>query len=166
MNPRFEGAITTREDGVLDSSLVPQPERPPRPAMVEAAAAILIVVGVAGIAAQVLAIVGGTAVPSAGAEPILLLQYALIVLTIVIGLLVRAGRSWLLSVNVVAVILFLDLTAVPSGNVFALIFSVLDAIVFVTLIRHRWWFEWRPPAPGPDEAGGEDAATLGSREPS
>ena len=166
MNPRFEGAITTPEDEVLNSSLVPEPERPPRPAMVEAAAAILIVVGVAGIAAQVLAIAGGTAVPSAGAEPILLLQYALIVLTIVIGLLVRAGRAWLLSVNVVAVILFLDLTAVPSGNVFALIFSVLDAIVFVTLIRHRWWFEWRPPAPGTGEAGGEAAATLGSREPS
>ena len=145
MNPRFDGAITTPDEEIPDSSLVPEPERPARPAMVEAAAAILIVVGVAGIAAQVLAIVGGTAVPSPGAEPILLLQYALIVETILIGLLVRAGRAWILCVNVVAVILFLDLTAVPSGNVFGLLFSILDAIVFVTLIRNKWWFDWRPP---------------------
>ena len=124
--------------------------------MVEAAAAILIVVGVAGIAAQVLAFVGGTAVPSAGAEPIVVIQYALIGLTIVIGLLVRVGRAWSACVIVVAVLLLLDLAALPSGNGFALIFSALDAIVFVTLIRHRWWFQWQPPAPGFDGATAED----------
>jgi hypothetical protein len=144
MSQRFEGAITTPVDEPRDSSLAPPPERPRRPIMVEAAAAILIVGGVAGAAAAVLTLASGIA-PPAGGEPILVIQYALIVLTIAVGLLVRAGRWWLLCVNVVAVLLFLDLTAVPSGNGFAILFSLLDAIVFVTLIRHRRWFDWRPP---------------------
>lgn len=113
---------------------------PIRPAMIEAAAAILIVVGVAGAAAQVLALAAGTAVPATGAEPLLVVQYALIVLTIAAGLLVRAGRAWLLCLGVVAVILLLDLAAIPSGSVFALLFVGLDAIVLVSLVRHRSWF--------------------------
>ncbi len=111
--------------------------------MVEAAAAILIVVGVAGIAAQLLALIDGTEVPAAGAEPILVVQYLLIASTIVIGLLVRAGRAWPICVSVATILLLLDLIAVPSGNLFAILFSVLDAVVVVTLLRHKAWFDSR-----------------------
>jgi hypothetical protein len=145
MSQRFEGAITTPADEPRDSSVLPPPERPPRPILVEVAAAILIVGGAAGALAAILSVASGVKAP-VGAEPIVLIQYALIVLTVVVGLLVRNGRAWLLCVNVAAVLLFLDLTAVPSGNGFAILFSILDAIVFVALIRHRAWFGWRPPA--------------------
>jgi len=76
---------------------------------------------------------------------VLVIQFGLSVLTIVIGLLVRAGRAWIVCVGVVAVILFLDLTAIPSGSVFAIIFAIFDGIAFVALIRHRAWFQWQPP---------------------
>ena len=119
--------------------------------------------GVAGIAAQVLAIVEGTAVPSTGAEPILLHP-------------VRAhraddrrpgcssarGERGSAVVTVVAVILFLDLTGVPSGNVFALVFSLLDAIVFVSLIRASLVVRVATAGTG----GGRSAARWDPREPS
>jgi len=127
------------------SDIASSPARQVRPVMIEAAAAILIVVGVAGAAAQVLALVDGTAVPATGGEPLLFIQYALIVLTIAAGLLVRAGRAWLLCVGVVVVILFLDLAAIPSGNVLAFVFAALDLVVLVSLLRHRSWFAGRAP---------------------
>ncbi len=65
-------------------------------------------------------------------------------LTLIVGLLVRAGRAWLLDVNVVAVILFLEVTALPSPV--AIVFALLDAIVLFALIRHRSWFEPAEPA--------------------
>jgi hypothetical protein len=141
-----DGVSPTPEVGRPDASVIPELAHPPRPPMVEAAAAILIVVGVAGIAAQLLALIDGTEVPAAGAEPILVVQYLLIASTIVIGLLVRAGRAWPICVSVATILLLLDLIAVPSGNLFAILFSVLDAVVVVTLLRHKSWFDRRPSA--------------------
>ncbi|MEO6207314.1 MAG: hypothetical protein ABIP77_05120, partial [Candidatus Limnocylindrales bacterium] len=48
---RFDGAITTPADGgeITDQSIVPDPERPPRPILVEVAAAILIVGGLTSL---------------------------------------------------------------------------------------------------------------------
>ena len=63
----------------------------------------------------------------------------LAVLTIIVGILVRAGRAWGLALNVTAIVLFLEATALPSP--FAVLFLALDAIVFVALVRHRAWFE-------------------------
>jgi hypothetical protein len=42
---------------------------------------------------------------------------------------------------VTAIVLFLEVTALPSP--YAVLFVVLDAIVFVALVRHRDWFERR-----------------------
>ena len=132
---RFEGAITTPADAgeVSDQSIPPPPERPPRPILVEVAAALLIVGG-------------ATSLLSAVSAPGLigLLLVALNVLMIVVGVLVRGGRGWVLALNVVALALFIELTALPSG--FAILFATMDAIVLFALIRHREWFFWQPEA--------------------
>ena len=121
------------------------PVRPPRPVLVEVAGAILIIVGATALLAGVLRLISGTAPPADGAAMALAIQFGSSVLTIVVGWLVRAGRAWLVCVGVVAVILFLDLSTIPSGSVFAPIFAVFDGIAFVALIRHRAWFDWHPP---------------------
>jgi hypothetical protein len=50
---------------------------------------------------------------------------------------------------VVAVALFVELTAVPGGSATAALLAVLDAFVFVALVRNRPWFVWRPSAENP-----------------
>ena len=47
-----------------------------------------------------------------------------------------------------AVVLFLEATALPSP--FAVLFLILDAIVFIALVRHRDWFERARPGPTGD----------------
>lgn len=96
----------------------PVTRRPPRPLSIEIAAAILIVGGF-------VAIVG-----TLGAS---------------LGLLVRRGQAWIVCINVVAVLLFIELTAVPGGSAIAALLAVLDGFVFVALARNRAWFEWQPP---------------------
>ena len=146
VNRRFEGAITTPpDDEPLDSSRPPAPERPPRPVIIELAAAILIVGGIAEILGAAGVALGAGSVPTAG--PILAIELGIDLLTVAIGLLVRAGRSWLVCINVVAVLVFLEFTAVPSGSAVAISLAALDAFVFVAIARHRAWFDWRP-APG------------------
>ena len=144
MTRRFDGAITTPEDQP-DSARLPAAARPPRPLSLEIAAAILIVggalatIGTLGLAGAS----AGSGPPAAG--PVFGLLIALNVLTVVVGLLVRAGMAWILCVNVVAVALFVELTAVPGGSAFAAGLALLDAFVFVALLRNRAWFDWRPP---------------------
>jgi hypothetical protein len=131
---RFEGAVTTPADSgvVVDASIVPAPERPPRPVLVEVAAALLIVGGLTSL-------LGALAAPGLAG----ILFTALNAVMIVLGLLIRRGRAWIVAVNVVAVALFLELTALPSG--FAIVSIVMDTIVLIALFRHRAWFFWTPP---------------------
>lgn len=134
---RFDGAITLPGPGAepTDASIEPAPARPRRPLLVETAAAILIVGGLTSILGSL-----GTLDATTGALDVLFIGPA--VLTVV-GLLVRAGRAWILAINVVAVVLFLEATALPSAV--AIVFVTLDTIVLYALIRHRAWFE-RPEA--------------------
>jgi hypothetical protein len=144
MTRRFEGAITTPEDAA-DSSSKPSAQRPPRPVSIEIAAAVLIVGGLAAAVGTVGGALGLDPAASApGARPVIALILALNVLTVIVGLLVRRGRAWIACINIVAVLLFLELTAVPSGSAMAAVLSVLDAFVFVALARNRAWFDWRP----------------------
>lgn len=132
--PRFEGAVTTPADSglITDASVVPLPERPPRPLLVEVAAAILVVGGLTSL-------IGALAAPGS----VGILFAALNVVMIMLGLLIRQGRAWIVAVNVVAIALFLELTALPAT--FAIVAMVMDAIVLVALFRHRGWFFWEPP---------------------
>jgi hypothetical protein len=151
---RFEGAITEPADEPTDSTIEPVPTRPPRPILIEIAAAIMIIGGVTAL----LGVVTGTlerGPDSDAATPIIALIAALDVLTIVVGITIRAGRAWILALNVVAIEIFLYLTALP--NAMAVLYTVLDAIVLFALVRHKWWFDWRPPEEvdwqPPDEVG-------------
>jgi hypothetical protein len=64
---------------------------------------------------------------------------------VALGLLIRAGRAWLLALNVVAVAAFLEL---QSLSIAGIISAILDFAVVGLLLRERWWFQWRPPEPG------------------
>ncbi len=151
VTPRFEGAITGPDDSgePRDASVVPAPTRPRRPLLLELAAAILIVGGLTSILGSL-----GTLDPAT--ELLDLVFLALGALTVLVGLLVRAGRAWILDLNVVAVILFLEITALPSAV--AVVFVTLDAIVLYALIRHRAWFDraWEASADTADGAVGPE----------
>lgn len=149
MTRRFEGAITTPED-VPDSTRQPTPQRPPQPVSIEIAAAILVVGGFVAMVGTVGATLGLDPAASApGARPVIALIVALNALTVIVGLLVRRGRAWIVCINVVALLAFIELTAVPSGSATAALLSLLDAFVFVALARNRAWFDWQPTAEAP-----------------
>lgn len=135
----FEGAVTTPEDGgeVRDASIVPEPERPRRPVLIELASAILIVGGMTSTLRTLGYVLGGG--PGGLVETLVLGLDALMVL---VGILARSGRAWVLAINVVAIALFLEVTALPAT--FAIVSAALDAVVLVALFRHRSWFDWRP----------------------
>jgi hypothetical protein len=121
----------------------PDAPAPGRPALVELAAALLIVVGVVGLLG---ALNASRSLP-AGSEALLALTVLLDVGTVVAGVLVRTGRLWILAVNYVAVLAFLDLVAATGGSPLALVLGVVNVSVVVILIAHKPWFDaiaaWR-----------------------
>ncbi len=126
------------DDGPVD----PDAPRPARPPTIELAAAILIVGGVIGL----ISLVTSAASLPAGIEPFIVMTVALDVGSIVIGLLIRVGRQWVLAVNYVAVLGFVDLLA-SGGSPLALMLGVAEVIVVVILLLRRPWFDdlgaWR-----------------------
>jgi len=142
MSQRFDGALTTPADEIPDSSVVPEPDRPPRPVLVDLGSAILIVGGITAIVGWLGAQIAGAGIRAdAGLLPVIVV--GLNVVSIVTGILIRQGRYWRLCLNIVAVVVFLYLTAFP--NPIAVFYLFLDTIVFFGLIRHRAWFYWKPP---------------------
>lgn len=121
--------------------------RPPRPVLVELAAAILIVGGVLNLLLSIDALLR---IAAAG-QPVgalAVITIALASLVLVLGVLVRAGRAWLAAVNVVTVLAFLELL---SGAPIGLLFGALDVLVVLALFRERRWFR------GVDEAEAAEA---------
>ncbi len=92
-----------------------------RPAFIELAAAILIVSGVLGLVGTI----GAASDLPSGAELVLVITAALNLGSIAIGVLVRYGRAWLLDVNYVAVLGFLDLVAGAASGL-ALLLGIAD----------------------------------------
>jgi hypothetical protein len=118
-----------------------------RPAAVELAAALLIVAGIVQL-------VGAFAVSStlpAGLEGWLAVTIALDVATISAGILIRMGRLWLLVVNYVAVLGFLDLLRV-GGSPVALAMALVDGVVLYVLFTNRSWFGHEPPDEADDSS--------------
>ncbi len=113
-----------------------RPERPRRPAGVELAAAIMIV---SGAVSTLVSIQAAMTLAAEGAldEPLVVVSIAIGVATVVLGLLVRAGRAWLVALNVAAVAGFLELI---SGSPAGLLFGALDIVVVALLMRDRPWF--------------------------
>ena len=110
-------------------------ERFPRPPAVELAAAILIIGGILGLAGAI----GGAASLPAGSGPLLAVTLALDIASILVGVLIRMGRLWILDVNYVAIVGFLDLLA-AGGSPIALIRGIGEVAVVVILLVNRPWF--------------------------
>ena len=66
---------------------------------------------------------------------------------IILGYLIRKGRAWLVSLNVVAIAAFLELQSLTFVGLFA---GIVDMVVVGILLRERGWFLWRPPAEQPE----------------
>jgi len=119
-----------------------EPTPPSRPALVELAAAVLVVGGVIGFLGVLAALPG---VPP-GAEPVVVGTIALDVGSIALGVLVRFGRAWILAVNYAAVLGFLDLLGAGESPL-ALMLGLADIAVVGILLSHKPWFDatraWR-----------------------
>jgi hypothetical protein len=131
----------------IDPSPTPGAARGARPILVEIATAFLIVSGAFNLllSIQVLLNLGNR-----GEEIglLTLVTIGLAVATIGLGLLARSGRAWLVTVNVVAVLAFLELT---SATLVGLLFGVIDLLIVLVLIRERPWFQ--PASPADAEGG-------------
>jgi hypothetical protein len=99
------------------------------------AAALLIIGGIL----QLVAAIGAASSLPPGAEVVLVGSIAIDIATIVAGALIRSGRLWLLVVNYVAVLGFLDLLRSGSSPV-ALMLAIGDIAVVVILVLNRPWF--------------------------
>ena len=115
-----------------------EPDRPwpSRPAAVELAAALLIVGGAVGLLG---ALSGASSLPP-GTEPLLALTLFLDVGAIVLGLLARLGRLWIVAVNYAAVLGFIDLLGAGASPL-ALMLGLADIVVVVILFVHKPWFD-------------------------
>jgi hypothetical protein len=141
MSHRFDGAITTPDEELPDSSLLPEPVRPPRPILVELGSAILIVGGLTALVGWIVGQLISPNLPTdAGLVPAIVV--GLNVVAIATGVFIRNGRYWRICINIVAVAMFLYLTAFP--NPIAVFYLFLDTVVFFGLVRHRDWFDWKP----------------------
>lgn len=129
------------EGGAFDGALDPAPEpseptAPSRPATIELAAAILVVGGVISLVGALSALIGAVS----GGDPFLGLTVALAVGSIVVGLLTRLGRAWIVAVNYVAVLGFLDLLA-SGASPLSLMLGLADILVLVILFARKPWFD-------------------------
>ena len=119
-----------------------EPVRPARPVSVELAAAILIVGGATQLVLGLTTLPG---VPS-GAEGLSAVALGLNIATIVTGVLVRGGRAWLVAVNFVAILGFLDLLG-AGGSPLQLMLAAAEVLVVAILLARKPWFDalaqWR-----------------------
>jgi hypothetical protein len=114
---------------------------------VEVAAAIMIVSGAISILTSFEAAMSFSAQGTLD-EPLAVLSIAIGVATVLLGLLVRVGRAWLIAVNVAAVAGFLEIV---SGTAAGWLFGALDVAVVLLLMNDRPWFT----GPGQDDGAGE-----------
>jgi len=132
------------EGGAFES--IEAPVRPARPGVIELATALLIVGGVVGVVGYFTS--SGSEV--GGLDTLSILTLGLNLAQIAVGLMLRVGRLWLLAVNYVAVLAFLDLLA--SGvSPLALMLALAEIVVIVILFAQRPWFDamraWRADQP-------------------
>jgi hypothetical protein len=129
-------AVPEESDGPDTTTDEPDAPWPSRPGAIELAAALLVVGG----AISVLGTLSTFSSLPPGTEPFVGLTLALAVGSIVVGLLVRLGRSWIVAVNYAAVLGFLDLMGAGASPL-ALMLGLADVIVVVILLVHKPWFD-------------------------
>jgi hypothetical protein len=136
--------------------------RPTRPGLVTAAAGYLIVVGVLGAFASLN--FARTLPP--GSESALAVTVAIAALSILVAILMLAGRLWFICVSFAALLGLLDLATATSP--FGLLLGLADiAVVGVMLARKAWFDEmgrWREagrkPAVAPPAAADEPGPNI------
>jgi hypothetical protein len=87
-------------------------------------------------------------------------------ISIAVGLLIRSGRGWVVTLNVAAIYAFLYLSALPDPS--GLVFGLVHLFVVGALIARRSWFDemkvWRAlvlQARAEGEDPGRDAPSPG-----
>jgi hypothetical protein len=126
------------EPAAGDQAQTPRKAFRPRPILVELASALLVVEGAVSLlfSVDVLFKLADAGTPI---EILTAISIALSTLNLGLGIAVRFGRLWLLTINVAAVLGFLELiSATPVG----VLFGVLDVLVVIALVRERPWFVW------------------------
>jgi hypothetical protein len=112
----------------------PTPRVPPRPPLVELAAAILIVAGIVGTITAIGGVLAG------GTDPFVWLTLGLNAASILLGIATRIGRLWLVTLNFAAVLGFLDILG-SAANPQALIVGISEVVVVVLLLLRKPWFD-------------------------
>jgi hypothetical protein len=139
--------MTVSDPGAAGASEAPTPSRPPRPVLVELAAAVLVVGGALSFLTSIEAV---AAMASRGGVDgsVALATLAIGALSVILGVFLRTGRAWLIGVNAVAIAGFLELT---SGTVVGLVYGALDVFVVLALVATRDWFRqpFTPPTASP-----------------
>jgi hypothetical protein len=128
------------EPPVADQANAKAKQKPfnPRPVLVELASAVLVVGAAMNLLISIDGLIGLAQTGGDIAIPTII-TVAVATLTLGLGLAVRFGRLWLLTVNVMAVIGFLELLSQTS---IGLLFGGLDVFVVLALVRERPWFVW------------------------
>lgn len=117
----------------------PTIQHPRRPVLVEVAAAILIVGSVTDV---LISFESVATAPTPLARFLAAASVSLGLLLAILGYLLRSGRAWLVTINVVAVAAFLELQSLTFVGILSAIF---DMVVVGILLREHAWFQWRPP---------------------
>jgi hypothetical protein len=135
---RLEEAVTRSPAWSPGGADAAPASRPDRPAAIELAAAILIVSALIRLFVVALAI---AAPPEAGVEVSptrVTVETAIQVATMLTGFVVRSGRAWLVVVNIVVVLAFLQIISVqgPVSLAIAVLYAGASAVVFA----QRPWF--------------------------
>jgi hypothetical protein len=111
--------------------------RPQRPILIELASALLVVGGAVNVLLSV-DVLARIAQQGTGIGLLTVLTIVLNTTILALGVLVRMGRAWLVAVNVVAVLGFLELI---SGTTLGLVFGAIDVLIVLALVHERPWFE-------------------------
>jgi hypothetical protein len=134
-----------------------RPPAPARPVSIELAAGVTIGEGLFGIITSAMA----PQVPDASSAGIVGASIALQLLGILVGLLIRSGRAWIVGLNVAAIYAFLYLSAFPDPVSILLGLGQLFIVGALSFGPNRAWFdamgEWRA-TPGSEAQASPDAA--------
>ena len=115
-----------------------QPPRtvPRRPVLVELASALLIVTSAVSVLLSV-DVLNNLIRQGEEIGLLVVLSIALATLNLGLGLGVRFGRLWLTTINVAAVLGFLELISATPVGIF---FGAIDVLIVLALVREHPWF--------------------------
>ena len=118
----------------------------------EVAAAILIV---GSVTDAIISFEGMAAAPTSLARVLAATSVSVGLLLVILGFLIRSGRAWLVTLNIVAVAAFLELQTLSFVGLLA---GIFDVVVVGILLRERAWFQWVPPVEGAELERGQEHA--------